>query len=1494
MRSFLFVVLLLVQLISENSYSAPDIKAPVITSNVTSNAFTKAVKLTISISDASSVTSEVKDLSGAVIATHTTKKFDIPLAEGVNNFVIVSKDSSNNVSPNFNLSNITQDSKTPVITTSQTSNVVTKNPVINVQVTDPTAVNTKVTFNGVETLYTTNSIVLNLIEGINSGTVVSEDAAKNKTTLNLRNIKLDTLAPQVSANVSSNTLTKSNKITVTVDEAGTVSTKIEKEGLADQFRTQKSFTLTLTEGLNNFKLSAGDGAGNQSNDLILSNIRLDTKAPVVSSTVLSGARTNQNRVRFTITDDSNVTTIIKRNDIQIGVQTSKSFDVELVEGSNKIELHATDELANKTTTYVRSNIVLDTAVPFVSSLVISNSFTKTKNVRVSITDALAVSSEVFRDGFLESTQTAKAFNLVLNEGVNNFKVTTKDAVQNQAPDFILSQVVLDTKPPVLSSNVNSGAVVASNKIHISISDAVSVTTIVKKGSAVIATHQTKEFDIPLTSGLNSFTLLATDGLGTKAANFNISNVRLNADVVAPVLSANVSSNAITSGTKVRISITDQSNVTTEVYNNDALVSTEQSKQFDVILNEGINNLVLKAKDEYNNQASNFVISNISVDTKAPTFVSSVASGATVTNNQIHISISDAAAVRTEVIHAQSGNSVQTSSEFDLTLFPGPNSFVLTATDAVGNKTTIEILDLVFDDRPVDQTPPQIIVPIVYSGAVTTQERVQVTVNDETLTRTEVYRDDVLIISNYGDVEITLTEGINNLKIKATDESGNVSNLDLNYLIYIAQPPIVASPNPGTATKDPMLYVKTSGGFPGVILLATLNFTERFSSTVNQLGIAELYVGLVEGFNNVGVQYVDSFGGLTPATQVDVILDTIYPNVSVGISGNIAHVSIADASEVVYTQIHKNGEEVFLQDSKTFDITLEVDTAYMLQAMDQAGNLTQYTLDTGTLDISPPVLIVNPAIGPTKADKANVSIADQSNVSTEVFKVDFGLGHPVFVELKTDMNFDLPIDEGDTIYILKASDQFGNKANDFILFYRKDSIAPVLTYEKKVELIRDRFSHMPREKHYLQVSVTDGANQSFGTQIYQDGALVSAISGSSFRYDLVDGVNTVTFRTYDDAENFGDDINYSEDWFKPIIQTFLNRVHSNGPVNRIHISISDASSTTTEVSVGDYYLVTELKEFDIFPPDQFYGNYNGISIFSTDAGGRVATGVIANFQFDTTRPMLLTDLKSQYHYNSFPQLETVTFEVNEETEMLTVNGEYAYLVGYNTYSYTFEVAEPGTKEFTVITLDTAGNETVLQQSVDFIMDQGAPVITTNPIPAIIGENEFDLNVIIGDSMTAQTKVFIDDVEVLNTPDKVFTYKITFDSDKDVQSKRINIVAEDSSGNLANKTFTIAKDISPLLVQIISPQNQSILNSPVVEIRARANKPLAVARINGELVPIGSDQISIKATMNQPVDGPFIVLVEVVDVNGVTASHQVQAEINSNSMPSWTYEEICPVQ
>lgn len=114
------------------------------------------------------------------------------------------------------------------------------------------------------------------------------------------------------------------------------------------------------------------------------------------------------------------------------------------------------------------------------------------------------------------------------------------------------------------------------------------------------------------------------------------------DVTAPVLSSNVGSNTLTNKNTIHISISDQSTVSTQVFKNGALVGAQQAKEFDLALTEGVNNFVLKAIDQAQNAAADFILSNITLDTKAPVLASNVASNSTVTNNQVRITITDSA------------------------------------------------------------------------------------------------------------------------------------------------------------------------------------------------------------------------------------------------------------------------------------------------------------------------------------------------------------------------------------------------------------------------------------------------------------------------------------------------------------------------------------------------------------------------------------------------------------------------------------------------------------------------------------------------------------------------------------------------------------------------------------------------------------------------------------------------------------------------------------
>lgn len=866
---------------------------------------------------------------------------------------------------------------------------------------------------------------------------------------------------------------------------------------------------------------------------------VDTTAPVLTSNVESNTVTTFNKIHISISDQSAVTTQIFKSGVLITTQQTKEFDIPLTEGANSFVLKSVDSSQNKAADLVLSNIVLDTTAPVLAASVNSNSITNNSLVRITITDQSTVSTQIYKNGTLLKTETSKAFDLVLSEGLNSFTLKSTDAATNAAADFILTNITLDTVVPKLSSNVSSGTLTSVKTARITVADQSAVSTQIFKSGTLVKTENAKSFDLALTEGVNSFVLKSTDAAQNKAADFVLSNIVV--DSTAPVLSSSVSSNALTNNNKVRITITDTSAaVTTQIFRNGVLQSTQTTKSFDLILSEGINSFILKAVDQAQNKAVDFVLSNITLDSIVPKIASNVASGATVTDNKVHINITDFSEVITQVFKNGVLQSTQSSKTFDLVLTAGSNSFILKSVDAAQNKA-----------------------------------------NDFTLS---------------------------NITLQAGD---------------ITAPQLMANVSSNTTTKN---------------------------------------------------------------------------------------------------------------------------------------------------------------------RKISVVITDQSSVTTQVYR------NNILIATEQSKSFDLTLEEGVNSFILKSTDTFQNKAADFLL--------------------------------------------------------------SSIVLDTT----------------------------APIIASNLN---SNSLTNNliVHITINDQTSTTTQVSNnGTAMFSTQSMSFDI----TLIEGQSTYSIVSTDLAGNIST---SNFTYtlDSVRPSLSSNLKSQYIFDTLPQLVTITMRFDEPVQSVTFNNAAAIQIGPFDYSYTLQLDQAGSKTYMFKAIDLAGNELIVQQNVTVLLDQVAPVITTNVIPPVISTNEFDLTVTITENSGVTTELYVDDLLQLTTSEKLFTYKVIFDQNQQVQSKKINIISKDNAQNQSNTVLTIVKDISPLLVQIISPQNQSILSSPIVEVRARANKPLAVAKINGQIVQISSDQLSVKSLLQKAGDGKFTIRVEVTDVSGAQSSHEVQAEVKSNSLPSWVYEE-----
>lgn len=98
---------------------------------------------------------------------------------------------------------------------------------------------------------------------------------------------IDQTPPVLSSNVSSGVLTNINFVHISIVDKSNVTNEIYKDGVLVQSNTLKEFDLSLTEGINSFVIKSKDSLNNVAQDLVLSNISLDTTPP----TLLSDIRT---------------------------------------------------------------------------------------------------------------------------------------------------------------------------------------------------------------------------------------------------------------------------------------------------------------------------------------------------------------------------------------------------------------------------------------------------------------------------------------------------------------------------------------------------------------------------------------------------------------------------------------------------------------------------------------------------------------------------------------------------------------------------------------------------------------------------------------------------------------------------------------------------------------------------------------------------------------------------------------------------------------------------------------------------------------------------------------------------------------------------------------------------------------------------------------------------------------------------------------------------
>jgi len=373
-----------------------DYSAPVIASSLTSGALTKRNTTNITISDESDITTYIWDNQQNLLFSTVLKNFEIPLVEGLNNFVIQSIDDYDNSSQYFHLSSITRDSTPAALNAILNAEYIYSSYPQNFTVTINSDEDLQaLTVNGVLALWVaprTYSYVLNVAS---PGQVNIElrafDLAGNETVKAYQPIfSIDNIAPAVSTNLSDNAITSQQSVSVNiVDNADTV-TEVYSNGNLIKSTTEKEFEIVFeSQGANSYVIKSRDAYNNEAVDVHF-DVVFDSVAPqTVSLAPEENAIIRTNSLPFIIPVNvefnESVTTIAINSISATLVSSTKAAKEILVSAAGPviIRIEASD-LAGNSTIIERTVVVEFSNIPPVLTLdtSVKNMLTNKTEVRI--------------------------------------------------------------------------------------------------------------------------------------------------------------------------------------------------------------------------------------------------------------------------------------------------------------------------------------------------------------------------------------------------------------------------------------------------------------------------------------------------------------------------------------------------------------------------------------------------------------------------------------------------------------------------------------------------------------------------------------------------------------------------------------------------------------------------------------------------------------------------------------------------------------------------------------------------------------------------------------------------------------------------------------------------------------------------------------------------------------------------------------------------------
>lgn len=330
------------------------------------------------------------------------------------------------------------------------------------------------------------------------------DPSKGLYALNIQAVDLDFDPPEIYTNPSSNSYTMNPSLTIEVSDLASNTTTYVWDGSSNLITssTLKTFGVSFTAGTNNFVVQSADSFGHLSNYQYISNITFDEDPATVSSDLPVNYYTNSlpKRIPITLTSSEQLSWIVIGGyvPLQTGVSTYLYYLDITTEGLQEFTVETTDRAGNYNTQTISFNAYLDDVPPVIATntipgVILGSSFT----VSVSITDISSVTTEVYVDDQLQTTETIKNFDHEVGFSADGTKVLKLIATDEAGRTSEKSISIFRSTAPLAMTITSpaSGSIILSNTIELR-----------AKANKLLSTAKVNSTTVPINSDQTSISV----------------------------------------------------------------------------------------------------------------------------------------------------------------------------------------------------------------------------------------------------------------------------------------------------------------------------------------------------------------------------------------------------------------------------------------------------------------------------------------------------------------------------------------------------------------------------------------------------------------------------------------------------------------------------------------------------------------------------------------------------------------------------------------------------------------------------------------------------------------------------------------------------------------------------------------------------------------------------------------------------------------------------